>query len=240
MATLLQILAKELKVWPKGKCKAIAQWGNSRVFFWKHGDLVFKQSAWHARTGSALLDADWSLTKKVELASDHETAIINKAMWKAERIKSDSHAVNILNQFAKSVNQNQNALNDKCEGRRYNATFKAKKFNATALRDRIQKIDIVVQELEEERLSLVQSLEAEGFALIDAKREPAEDMSDWRNWEAGDLIECVTESEVVAVLTVGKVYALGVNRGSPYITDDDGDYMSSCISEGHFKFVSRP
>ena len=210
MATLIEILAKELKVWPKGKCKAIAQWGNSRVFFWKHGDLVFKQSAWHARTGSALLDADWSLTKKVELASDHETAIITKAMWKAEVAGM--------------------ALGGK----------RTPQANPLAWRDRVQEIDIVVQVLEEERLSLVQSLEAEGFALIDAKREPAEDMANWRNWKAGDLIECVTESEMVVVLTVGKVYALGVNGGSPYITDDDGYHMSSCLREGHFKFVSRP
>ena len=86
----------------------------------------------------------------------------------------------------------------------------------------------------------MQSLKSEGFALINAKREPAEDMTDWRNWKVGDSVECLKEVEVVAVLTVGKVYALGGHRGSPYITDDDGDYMSSCIREGHFKFVSRP
>ena len=210
MATLLQILAKELKAWPKGKCKAIAQDGNSCVFFWENADLEFRQSGWFPKKGAALVEEDWQLTKVVDLAEDHGTAIITKAMWEAEVAGM--------------------ALGGK----------RTAQANPLAWRDRIQKIDIVVQELEEERLSLVQGLESEGFALIDAKREPAEDMSDWRNWEAGDLIECVTESEVVAVLTVGKVYALGVNRGSPYITDDDGDYMSSCIREGHFKFVSRP
>ena len=233
MATLLQILAKHLKVWPK-EAKCIAQDADKSAQPYS-SDIEFRYPEWLGEAQAA----SYAVRLK-ELAEDHETAIINKAMWKAERIKSDSHAVNILNQFAKSVNQNQNALNDKCEGRRYNATFKAKKFNATALRDRIQKIDIVVQELEEERLSLVQSLEAEGFALIDAKREPAEDMTDWRNWKAGDLVECVKKSEVIAVLTIGRNYVLGKDCVSLCITDDDGDEMTSCIREGCFKFVSRP
>lgn len=58
-------------------------------------------------------------------------------------------------------------------------------------RDRIREIDSTVESLEEERVSLVQKLEAEGFRLIDpVKAEveteavlPAEDMSDWRNWK---------------------------------------------------------
>ena len=65
-------------------------------------------------------------------------------------------------------------------------------------------------------------------------------MTDWRNWKAGDLVECVKKSEVIAVLTIGKVYVLGGHCGSLYITDDDGDDMRSCIREGCFKFVSRP
>jgi len=203
MATLLQILAKDLKAWPK-EAKCIAQDANSRAYPYS-GAIEYMGDEWagQLQVASYLVDLK-------ELAEDHETAIITKCMWKAE-----------VAAIALGGN-------------------KAPQANPLAWRDRIQKIDIVVQELEEERLSLVQGLEAEGFALINAKREPAEDMTDWRNWKAGDLIECVTESEMVAVLTVGKVYALGVNRGSPYITDDDGDYMSSCIREGHFKFVSRP
>ena len=211
MATLLQILAKELKAWPKGKCKAIAQDGSGSVFFWKHGDLVFGPSGWTPRVGGALLDTDCTLTKKVELAEDHETTIITKSMWKAEVA-------------GMAIGGN-----------------RATQANPLAWRDRIQKIDIVVQELEEERLSLVQSLEAEGFALIDAKCEPAEDMTDWRNWEEGDLVECVKRGTSLAALTIGCVYKIGILRMSlRCATDDEGDTVTKCIPEGCFKFVSRP
>ena len=210
MATLLQILAKELKAWPKGKCKAIAQEGSSCVFFWKRGDLVFGVSGWESIPGETLLDMCGVLCKNIELAEDHETAIITKCMWKAEVAGM--------------------ALGGKI----------TPQANPLAWRDRIQNIDIVVQELEEERLSLVQSLEAEGFALIDAKREPAEDMANWRNWKAGDLVECVKEADGPAVLTVGCVYKLKDYRRLVTLIDDDGDHVRRCIREGCFKFVSRP
>lgn len=59
-------------------------------------------------------------------------------------------------------------------------------------RDRIREIDSTVEALEEERVSLVQKLEAEGFRLI----EPVEvelqgGMQDWHNWELGDLVEVI-------------------------------------------------
>ena len=62
-------------------------------------------------------------------------------------------------------------------------------------RDRITEIDRTVEALEEERVSLVQRLEYEGFRLIERinasiadSMQAHEDMSDWRNWKAGDLI----------------------------------------------------
>ena len=101
-------------------------------------------------------------------------------------------------------------------------------------------VESLIAELEEERLSLVQGLEAEGFALINAKREPAEDMTDWRNWKAGDLIECVNEGDGPYSLTVGCVYKLKDYRRLVTLIDDDGDHVRRCIREGCFKFVSRP
>lgn len=76
-------------------------------------------------------------------------------------------------------------------------------------RDRIRQIDAeeskrneehrkAIEALEEERLSLVQKLESEGFKLIEDKPAcdgfPAEDMSDPDNWRTGDLIEIVSNS----------------------------------------------
>ena len=203
MATLIQILAKQLKVWPK-EAKCIAQDANSRAYPYS-GSVLRRGAEW---AGPLQVASYWVDLK--ELASDHETAIITKSMWKAE-VAGMAPACN-----------------------------KAPQANPLAWRDRVQEIDIVVQVLEEERLSLVQGLEAEGFALINAKREPAEDMTDWRNWKAGDLVECVKKSEVIAVLTIGRNYVLGKDCVSLCITDDDGDEMTSCIREGCFKFVSRP
>ena len=136
MAKLIEILAKELKVWPK-ETKFIAQDANSRAYPYS-GDIEYMGDEWTGQLQMASY-----LVRLKELAEDHGTAIITKAMWEAEVAGM--------------------ALGGK----------RTAQANPLAWRDRIQKIDIVVQELEEERLSLVQSLEAEGFALIDVKREPA-------------------------------------------------------------------
>ena len=83
MATLLQILAKHLKTWPENNCITITQDGSGSVFFWKNDDLVFGRSQWLSNSGAALLDENWYFEKNVDLAEDHETAIITKAMWEA-------------------------------------------------------------------------------------------------------------------------------------------------------------
>lgn len=65
-------------------------------------------------------------------------------------------------------------------------------------RDRIHEIDRTVEALEEERVSLIQRLEGEGFRLIERINElltdaaqAHEDMSDWRNWKVGDIVEII-------------------------------------------------
>jgi hypothetical protein len=84
----------------------------------------------------------------------------------------------------------------------------------TAWRDRIRTIDTTVESLEEERASLVQRLEGEGFKLVrvDAKvlpKEPDADMSDWRNWKRGDRVRCVSHKhEWSDKAAVGKEYVL--------------------------------
>ena len=54
------------------------------------------------------------------------------------------------------------------------------------MRDRITEIDATTKALTTERENLVQKLAGEGFALIGRAVEAHEDMSDWRNWKAGD------------------------------------------------------
>ena len=62
-------------------------------------------------------------------------------------------------------------------------------------RDRIAEIDSTTQALTTERADLVQKLAGEGFALIGRVVDPVEDMSDWRNWKVGDLIERVSSKK---------------------------------------------
>jgi len=208
MAKLLQILAKELKAWPKGKCKAIAQDETSCVFFWKNDDLVFEANEWHAREGSSLVEGNWSIDKKVELAEDYKTAIITKEMWEAEVAGTEIPST------------------------------ECKQFNATELRDRIFQIKITVDALQKEHDAAVNKLAAEGFQLVPVA--PSKDMENWRNWKAGDSVECVKESEGASVLTVGSAYAIGTIGTALCVTDDEGDRVARGVSEGCFKFVSRP
>jgi hypothetical protein len=83
-----------------------------------------------------------------------------------------------------------------------------------SMRARIRTIDTTVESLEEERASLVQRLEGEGFKLVrvDAKvlpKEPDADMSDWRNWKRGDRVRCVSHKhEWSDKAAVGKEYVL--------------------------------
>ena len=73
-------------------------------------------------------------------------------------------------------------------------------------RDRVNEIDRTVEALEEERASLIQKLAGEGFKLI--KREAVElpDMSDWRNWREGDMVEIIDDGGWRN--PVGNVYAI--------------------------------
>lgn len=117
-------------------------------------------------------------------------------------------------------------------------------------RDRITEIDSTTQALTTERAELVQKLASEGFALIwrindlltDAAQKH-EDMSDWRNWKAGDLVECAT-GEYQDVYTQGCNYAVKEVKASAAMVYDDCGHGSACdLSDSHmdkFKWHSRP
>jgi len=120
-------------------------------------------------------------------------------------------------------------------------------------RDRITEIDAATNALTAERADLVQKLASEGFALIglinDLLTEAAqkhEDMSDWRNWKVGDLLEMVKASEWEG-MTNGKLYefASPENGYNFAVVDDGGELRSVCIGSndyvtGDFKWHSRP
>lgn len=110
-------------------------------------------------------------------------------------------------------------------------------------RDRITEINASVEALEEERASLLQRLEAEGFRLIDRDVQSVEDMSDWRNWKVGDEL-IYTSDLYINVYTKGKSYKVkSVQESGANVFDDGGGSSSCCIDDrdaGKFKFHSRP
>lgn len=94
------------------------------------------------------------------------------------------------------------------------------------------------------RQQLVQQ-NGEMAAEVYAAVEPVEDMSDWRNWKAGDLIEMVKASSW-ADMTNGKAYAL-ISSGDHGFSfaDDAGDIrdVRAGAAAGYardFKWHSRP
>lgn len=111
-------------------------------------------------------------------------------------------------------------------------------------RDRITEIDATTEALEEERASLIQRLEDEGFALIKRKVEPVmpvEDMSDWRNWRAGDEVICITD-KWPNIYQNGKSYKVkSVEQHQALLFDETGG--SCAIGDEvspNFKWHSRP
>ncbi|HEY9816262.1 MAG TPA: hypothetical protein V6D20_10760, partial [Candidatus Obscuribacterales bacterium] len=114
-------------------------------------------------------------------------------------------------------------------------------------RDRIREIDITVEALEEERAGLVQQLEDEGFRLISAVNakiaavaQAHEDMSDWRNWMDGDLVECIShEIEWSDKTDIGSICKID---GSP-LFDENGLHIFVAgyfMNPADFRWHSRP
>lgn len=113
-------------------------------------------------------------------------------------------------------------------------------------RDRILEIDRTVEALEEERVSLIQRLEGEGFKLLDqvnAKiaeaKQAHEDMSDCRNWKAGDVVECIKDPHTNGIKKGGLYSLTYVNSSCIGFLDDDQYHRDRGDTE-NFKFHHRP
>lgn len=80
-------------------------------------------------------------------------------------------------------------------------------------RDRIREIDSTVESLEEERESLIQRLEEEGFKLlrVDGKvmpEQPELDMRDWRNWLPGDFVDVIAGAGGYFIFEAGGIHRI--------------------------------
>ena len=80
-----------------------------------------------------------------------------------------------------------------------------------SIRDRIWRIEEELMKLQEEKDLLVGALKDEGFILVtntlmeNEVNTPAEDMSDWRNWEVGDKVEMLSAG---VSLSKGSIYPI--------------------------------
>ncbi len=84
---LVEILARELKAWPKNGCVSVTQEKNGYVYFWREKRLEFNGGRWSHHSGDGLCDKDYSLGKLPNIASDHATAIVTRADWQAAKDK---------------------------------------------------------------------------------------------------------------------------------------------------------
>lgn len=125
-------------------------------------------------------------------------------------------------------------------------------------RDRITEIDAeskaenerhsaAMTALSTERAELVQKLASEGLAMIERKAEPVEDMSDWRNWKAGDLITHVagdwtdyTKGKQYPVKEVGAEFIKTRDDVEDRFMEVDGAYMFEDGRFPSFEWHSRP
>lgn len=116
-------------------------------------------------------------------------------------------------------------------------------------RDTVNELDAYIEKFTRERESLINRLAEEGFALIGKinknldKIDATLDMSDWRNWKSGDIVECLTDS-YRGVYTKGQQYKVkSVNRDDFDVFDDLGGQSSCGWDDADcdgLKFVSRP
>ena len=116
-------------------------------------------------------------------------------------------------------------------------------------RDTIIHCQAIIEDCEREIERNVQLLDAEGLMMqTDSKRAMQHyaqdvDMGDWRNWQAGDIVECVT-SEYEGTYDNGKQYIVEWVNDEMFSVYDNYGGNSSCDWFDHdaegLKFIRRP
>ena len=94
-----------------------------------------------------------------------------------------------------------------------------------------QSIPAIIKEIDE-------LLAPAGYCVARREAEPAEDMTDWRNWVDGDLLECVWAKS--GHLTEGACYTMTDREyGFVFILKDDTG-ETGLFKHDRFRFHSRP
>lgn len=106
-------------------------------------------------------------------------------------------------------------------------------------RDEIIELEAYEEEFRREREKLIRKLESEGFKLIDHMApvfgEALVDMDNWNNWENGDIIEVIKESET-SNAKAGLYTITGFDSSHPKIELDERYFPEYA----NMKFVRRP
>ena len=114
-------------------------------------------------------------------------------------------------------------------------------------RDEVTELNAYIEKFTRERDELINRLASEGFALIPAMTPVMGvadvDFSDWRNWQSGDIVECLS-SDYPGIYTKGNQYTVEWVKDDAFSVFDDIGGTSSCDwlddeAEG-LKFVRRP
>lgn len=110
-------------------------------------------------------------------------------------------------------------------------------------RDTVNELDAYIEEFTRERDALIERLASEGFALIPPvvsvmSEFSGVDMSDWRNWKAGDSVTYIHTS--TSSFTDGWQYTLEeVDEDRVSIEHDDEGDANGWLTR-YFKWHSRP
>lgn len=122
-------------------------------------------------------------------------------------------------------------------------------------RDEIIELEAYEEEFRREREKLIRKLESEGFKLIDhvapVYGEQIIDFSDWRSWQADDLVRVVISNDANLPIgneyVVAKIESSACGDGMPvavFMIGDSGDYIwpEDIKYQGRqvFEFVRRP
>lgn len=282
---LVEILAVELKEWPK-EVVAYFQWASGEVFATSKGiPTGFGSGLWYVVDSSVKMAYGCPLyDTELELAVDHDTAIVTRSQWEAERAKLSKPKANAQAWIRHRGRKNPFDVCTLVDARLRSGDVVTGKFSDNLKfvhtgglldvmayrvnesvdsetpevtepvdgplqwRDRVTEIDREVEALEEERASLIQKLADEGlqllrdFAIKDLEPAGQPDMSDWCNWQIGDLLE-VVKKEFGHKFQIGEIVRM---KSLPTVAGGQikCEYIDSSgwwwLNNQELKFHSRP
>lgn len=279
MARLVEILARELAEWPKKCSEIWQSAMDLEIYFegCNHEYTeTSEQASDHGYSGARVTRAQWQAERDRQKGGEWKrhrggkqpvangTEIEYKLRdgtignWAPERLEWDhtNHGGDIMQYRIISQPQAEEVeVKDTTIGTLSYKISVDQIAGPLAWRDTIIHCQAIIEDCEREIQRNVDLLDAEGLMMqTDSKKAmqhyaPDVDMSDWRNWEAGDVVEVILEND--SGLPIGKRYTVQSIEKPNYIggmpvsvVDEIGDdyWPGDDKYDGRlvFKFISRP